>query len=115
MTFPDEILDDVIELTKVCVKTSAKALKAINELDELLETAFGKRERKVVSNIIKQINSLESKSDTAQHTIRAKLFPLESSLPPIDVVFYYRAIEWLGELADSAQKVGSRLEILLAK
>lgn len=115
MTLPNEIFDDVIKLTNVCIRTSATALKAVNELDELLETAFGKRERNVVGSIIKDINRLESESDTIQHDIRTKLFPLESQLPPVDVIFYYRAVEWLGELADAAQKVGSRLEILLAK
>jgi predicted phosphate transport protein (TIGR00153 family) len=115
MTLPSEIFEDIIELTNVCIKTSAAALKAINELDELLETAFGKRERKVVGSIISDINELESESDKIQHVIRTKLFPLEAGLPPVDVIFYYRAVEWLGELADSAQKVGSRLEVLLAK
>jgi predicted phosphate transport protein (TIGR00153 family) len=115
MTLPNEIFNDMIKLTDVCIQTSATALKAVNELDELLETAFGNRERKVVSSIIKDINRLESKSDKIQHVIRAKLFPLEASLPPVDVMFYYRAVDWLGELADSAQKVGSRLEVLLAK
>ncbi len=115
MTMPDEISDDMIELTDVCIQTSATALKAVNELDEVLETAFGNRERKVVSSIISDINDLESKSDKIQHVIRAKLFPLEAGLPPVDVMFYYRAVEWLGELADAAQKVGSRLEVLLAK
>ena len=115
MTLPDEIFEDIIELTDVCIKTSAMALKAINELDELLETAFSTREQKVVNHIISAINDLESESDKIQHKIRAKLFPLESSLPPVDVMFYYRAVEWLGELADAAQKVGSRLEVLLAK
>ncbi len=57
MTLPNEIFDDMIELTDVCIKTSATALKAVNELDELLETAFGNRERKVVSSIIKDINT----------------------------------------------------------
>ncbi|MDC9714767.1 MAG: TIGR00153 family protein [Gammaproteobacteria bacterium] len=115
MTLPDEIFEDVIELTNVCIKTSAAALKAVNELDELLETAFGNRERKVVNSIIEDVNELESQSDKIQHQIRAKLFPLEKDLPPVDVMFYYRAVEWLGELADAAQKVGSRLEVLLAK
>ncbi len=58
MTMPDEIFDDVIELTKVCIKTSPMALKAVNELDELLETAFGSRERKDVGSIIKDVNEL---------------------------------------------------------
>lgn len=115
MSLPDTIFDDVVELTKVCIESSAMALKAINELDELLETAFSTREQKVVNHIIASINNLESESDKIQHKIRAQLFPLEASLPPVDVMFYYRAIEWLGELADAAQKVGSRLEVLLAK
>jgi predicted phosphate transport protein (TIGR00153 family) len=115
MTMPDEISDDMIDLTEVCIKTSATALKAVNELDELLETAFGNRNRKIVGSIISDINRLESESDKIQHIIRTKLFPLEASLPAVDVMFYYRAVEWLGELADAAQKVGSRLEILLAK
>lgn len=115
MILPNEISDDVIELTDVCIKISATALKAVNELDELLETAFGNRERKVVNSIIEDINSLESRSDKIQHEIRTKLFPLEQNFPPVDVMFYYRAVEWLGKLADVAQKVGSRLEVLLAK
>lgn len=115
MTLPNEIFKDITQLTKVCIKTSAKALEAINELDELLETAFSSRERKVVGSIINDVNQLESESDKIQHTIRTKLFPLEADLPPVDVMFYYRAVEWLGELADAAQKVGSRLEVLLAK
>ena len=115
MTLPNEIFHDMIHLTNICIKTSATALKAVNELDELLETAFGNRERKVVGSIISDINALESESDKIQHVIRSKLYPLEASLPPVDVIFYYRAVEWLGELADSAQKVGSRLEVLLAK
>ncbi len=115
MTLPKAISVDVIELTDVCIQTSAAALKAVNELDELMETAFGNRERKVVSSIIDDVNELESKSDKIQHEIRTKLFPIEKDYLPVDVMFYYRAIEWLGELADSAQKVGSRLEVLLAK
>ena len=115
MTLPDAISADVIELTDVCIATAKAALKAVNELDELVETAFGNRERKVVSSIIDDVNELESKSDKIQYEIRAKLFPLEQDLPPVDVMFYYRAVEWLGKLADAAQKVGSRLEVLLAK
>jgi predicted phosphate transport protein (TIGR00153 family) len=88
---------------------------AINELDELLETAFSSRQRKIVNKMIKQVNDLEHDTDVAQEKIRNKLFLVESSLPPVDVMFYYRAIEWLGETADAAQKVGSRFEVMLTK
>ena len=115
MVFPKEFADDFIELSKLCIKTSEAALVAINELDELLETAFSSRERKIVDKMIKKVNELEYQTDVAQEVIRNKLFLLESSLRPIDVMFYYRAIEWLGETADAAQKVGSRFEVMLTK
>ena len=115
MVFPEEIADDFIKLAGLCIKTSAAALEAINELDELLETAFSSRERKRVAKMIKTVNELEHESDDAQDNIRNKLFALESDLPPVDVMFYYRAIEWLGETADAAQKVGSRFEVMLTK
>lgn len=115
MVFPAEIAPGFLDLVAVCINTSDAALEAINELDELLETAFGSRERKKVDIIVSKINALEHDSDTAQHLVRTQLFALEATLPPVDVMFYYRAIEWLGETADAAQKVGSRLEIMLAK
>jgi hypothetical protein len=115
MVFPKEFAEDFINLTGLCIKTSAAALVAINELDELLETAFSSRERKIVDQMIRKINELEHDTDIAQNEIREKLFALESNLPPVDVMFYYRAIEWLGETADAAQKVGSRFEVMLTK
>ena len=115
MVFPKEFAEDFINLTGLCIKTSAAALVAINELDELLETAFSSRKRKIVDQMIKKINELEHDTDIAQNEIREKLFALESNLPPVDVMFYYRAIEWLGETADAAQKVGSRFEVMLTK
>ena len=115
MVFPKEFAEDFIKLTGLCIKTSAAALVAINELDELLETAFSSRQRKLVDQMIKKINELEHDTDIAQSEIREKLFALESSLAPVDVMFYYRAIEWLGETADAAQKVGSRFEVMLTK
>tara|TARA_B100001964_G_C14204284_1_gene587339 strand:- start:858 stop:1538 length:681 start_codon:yes stop_codon:yes gene_type:complete len=115
MSFPKEFADDFLKLTKLCIQTSAAALVAINELDELLETAFSSRERKIVDTMIQQVNDLEHETDVVQDEIRNKLFLVESSLAPVDVMFYYRAIEWLGETADAAQKVGSRFEVMLTK
>ena len=115
MVFPQEFAEDFIKLADLCIKTSGSAMVAINELDELLETAFSSRERKIVSEMVKKINVLEHDTDVAQNDIRNKLFLLESNLPPVDVMFYYRAIEWLGETADAAQKVGSRFEVMLTK
>jgi uncharacterized protein len=115
MRFPDKLFPSVLELTATCIECCQQALKAIQELDELLEVGFTGREVKRVEAMLKELDKLERKTDKQQYNLRRKLFKLESELPPVDVMFYYRAMALLGTLADSAEKVGDRLQILLAK
>jgi predicted phosphate transport protein (TIGR00153 family) len=94
---------------------SKQAQKAINELDELVETGFGGREVKLVESMIKELDSIESDTDKIQVKVRAALFKKEKDLPPVDVMFMYRVIDWIGDLGDLSQRVGSRLELMLAR
>jgi len=92
-----------------------QALKAIEELDELLESGFSGRELDVVEQLLDELGELERKADSQEVEIRSQLFALESQLPPVDVMFMYKFIENIGELADRAQRVGDRLFVLLAR
>ena len=47
--------------------------------------------------------------------MRRNLYQLEKDLPPVDVIFLYKIIEWVGDIADRAERVGNRLEQLLAR
>ena len=115
MVFPESLIDPLREFFSISLKTSEQALKAINELDELLETGFGGKESTLVENLIEELDALENTSDQQQIAFRANLFQLEDSLPPVQVVFYYKVIDMLGDLADISQKIGSRLLLLLAR
>ena len=115
MRFPDKLFPAVIELAATCVACSGQALRAIQELDELLEVGFTGREVKRVETMLKELDKLERRTDKQQYNLRRKLFKLESELPPVDVMFYYRATALLGTLADCAENVGDRLQVLLAK
>jgi predicted phosphate transport protein (TIGR00153 family) len=115
MRFPDPLLPAVLELTGTCVECCQKALCAIQELDELLEVGFSGREVTRVEAMLKELDKLERRTDKLAVSLRARLFKLESELPPVDVMFYYRVLALLGTLADSAETVGDRLQILLAK
>ena len=97
------------------IDASAQARKAINELDELVETGFKGREVNLVEKMIKKLDKIEGDTDKIQVKIRAELFKREATLPPIEVMFLYKIIEWIGDLADIAQRVGSRLELMLAR
>ena len=114
MVIPEKMAPIMSEYVKEAVATAAQALKAIQEMDELLETGFRGREVKVVEELIKELDRLENKNDKLQVKVRAMLFKLEKDMPPVDVMFLYKIIDWVGELADRAQKVGSRLERLIA-
>ncbi len=112
---PEELVESVRDYYQINLNTSEQALKAINELDGLLETGFRGREANLVEELLEELDELEHQSDVGQVKLRAKLFQMEDSLPPVNVIFLYRVIDRLGELADISQKVGGRLLLLIAK
>ena len=112
---PEELIECVRDYYQKNLNTSMQALKAINELDELLETGFRGSEATLVEGLVVELDELEHQSDVSQVKLRGMLFQIEDSLPPVDVMFLYKIIDRLGELADVSQKVGSRLLLLIAK
>ncbi|MEH6625772.1 MAG: TIGR00153 family protein [Motiliproteus sp.] len=115
MEIPAQLATPMIEYLKSSLAVTAQAVAALNELDELVATGFRGREADVVTEMINVLDELEHKTDLVERDIRLALFEVEKDLPPIDVMFLYKIIEWIGELADRAQQVGSRLQLLLAR
>jgi hypothetical protein len=115
MEFPESIGPLLKDFIQRSIDASAQAQKAINELDELVETGFRGTEVKLVESMIKTLDEIESDTDKIQVQVRAELFAIESHLNPVEVMFLYRIIDWIGDLGDLAQRVGSRLELMLAR
>ncbi len=115
MQMPESISTLFIAFVECSVNAAAQAKKAINELDELVETGFRGGEVKLVHDMIEELNNIEHQSDKFEQQIRHALFAIEKEYPPIDMMFLYRMIDWTGELADISQRVGSRLQLLLAR
>lgn len=114
MSIPTVMKDQMNEFVRASVAAAEQALTAINELDELLETGFSGRELTVVENMIKELDDLEEKADQLEIGVRTSLFALEAQLPPVDVMFLYNIIDWVGDIANRAHDVGGRLQLLLA-
>jgi hypothetical protein len=114
MEIPAELIDAVREDYQTNLSTSAQALKAIQELDELLEAGFRGKEANLVEELVIELDELEHQSDMSQVKLRSMLFQLEASLPPVNVMFLYKIIDMLGGISDISQKVGSRLLQLVA-
>lgn len=115
MKFPSPLNEAFIEYVTQSVETSKQALKTVNQLDELVETGFSGNEVDFVQTRIKELGQLESENDDLQIKVRGTLFEMEKDLNPVDVIFIYKIIDWTGDIADLAQRVGNRLQLMLAK
>lgn len=115
MRVPDELAQPMRDYLYTAVASVAQARKALEELEDLLESGFGRTVSDVMQNLIRELQALEHQTDDQQVAIRRQLFGLESQLPPVDVIFLYKIIDWIGELSDRAERVGSRLQILTAR
>ncbi|VAW80043.1 Phosphate transport regulator (distant homolog of PhoU) [hydrothermal vent metagenome] len=115
MVLPKIIHDDYLKYVERCVDACEQASLAINELDELVGTGFSGQEVKLVVKMISKLDSIESDTDNLQADIRHKIFAVEKEFDPIDVMFLYKIIDWTGDVADRAQRVGSRLQLMLAR
>jgi len=115
MTIPPSISETYMALLHRCIDATKQAQIAINELDELVVTGFRGDEAKRVKEMINKLHTIENETDQIQVRLRAELFKIEGDLPPVDVMFIYKIIEWTGDLADAAQSTGNRLQLMLAK
>lgn len=115
MVFPESFGPLLKEFVQRSIEASAQAQRAVNELDELVETGFRGKEVELVVDMIKTLDKIESDTDKIQVLVRNELFAIESELNPVEVMFLYRIIDWIGDLGDLSQRVGSRLELMLAR
>ncbi|MCX2981486.1 TIGR00153 family protein [Halieaceae bacterium IMCC14734] len=114
MRFPEEIAEDFIAYAKANIDTAKQAMKAVKRLDHVLELGFSKRELQSVEKEVAEIEHLEHLTDKLQIKLRAKLHTIEENLNAVDVMFLYRIIDSLAKISDHAEKVGSRLQIVVA-
>ncbi len=112
---PDSLSDQFVTLVNKSVSACDAADDAINELDELVETGFGVQVVELVEDMLTKLDTIESESDDALSDIQHALLRIEKQMDPIDAVFLYRLFEMVAQLADRAQRVGSRLQLMLAK
>lgn len=115
MQIPAKLTTLFMPFLQRTLDSAHQACKAINELDELLETGFRGNEVKIVEGMIVTLDEIEHDCDQKLAEIRRCIFELENDLPPLEIIFLYKLVQWIEDLADQAQMVGSRLQILIAR
>ena len=114
LQIPESIAERFLDFVDRNIDAAKQARKSVRELDELFTAGFRGAEVNLVSDLIEELDRIETDTDTKQAELRAALFGIEDSLKPVDAVFMYKVIELTGEIADMAERVGRRLELLLS-
>jgi len=115
MGFPEFLQEPMLALAGRCVDVCEMSAKIIEELDELLAMGFRGREASKVEEMVGELNRLEDETDDLGIELSRRLFQHEDDIKPVSVMMWYQLIQWVGDLADYAEKVGDRLRLLIAR
>ncbi len=114
MQLPAAIAEQFLDFVERNIDAAKQARKSVRELDELFTAGFRGAEVDLVAGLIEELDRIETDTDEKQAALRWALYEIEESLNPIEVMFLYKVIELVGEIADMAERVGRRLELLLS-
>ena len=114
MVIPEPIAEEFLEFVRRNVDAAKQARKSVRELDELFTSGFRGAEAALVESLLNELDEIETDTDDRQAALRWSLFEVEKAHDPVDVMFLYQVIELTGEIADMAERVGRRLELLLS-
>jgi len=112
LAFPKQLEKPLGKYIATVVDSAHAAVAVVSATRDLTRAAFGARQIKAISSRAVAVERLERKSDDLQSKLRAKLMAHEEKLSPIDAMFLYQLLLQLGEIADSAEKVAHRAQII---
>ena len=114
MQLPEDMHEPLLALSRCCVDVVGKAGQIIESLDELVEMGFRGKVAEKAEGLLADLNHAEDVTDELGITLVRKLFAHEEDMSPVSVMMWYQNIQWIGDLADHAEKVGNRLRLLIA-
>jgi len=112
---PEEIVANLREFVDSVIASVDALEKSYSEMDRLMETGFSDRERKIMLDLIKEVDHHEWKADELQLKMTRKLFEIEDKLDPMTIFFLMRIINEMDAVADYAEDSGDQLRTMIAK
>ncbi|UCF50370.1 MAG: TIGR00153 family protein [Thermoplasmatales archaeon] len=112
---PKSLQKIFIEHVKLVVKTVEAMEGAVNNLCDLVETSFVKREREQTKEFIYKVHEYEYKADEKKYEMTKEIYKLEKELTPMDVYHLLKIADWVDDIADHAENVADWLRAMIAK
>lgn len=112
---PKELQQLFIDHVKQVMETVCTMEKAVQNIRDLVDTGFVKREREQTKEYIHKVHDSEWKADQIRYKITRGIYKLEKKLDPMDVYHLIKIADWVDEIADHAENVADWLRSMIAK
>jgi predicted phosphate transport protein (TIGR00153 family) len=112
---PKNLQDEFIIHVDLVLKTVNKMEEAVENIKDLIETSFVKREREQTKEFIYEVHEFEREADNKKYDLTKEIYKLEKKLDPMDVYHLLKIIDWVDDIADHAENVADWLRSMIAK
>jgi len=114
MAFPNKLDKQLFNFIATVTEAAEKAVEVVAATRQLSRAAFGAQQAKAIVSKCIAVEKAERRSDKMQPKLRAKLRAQEENISPVDAIFLYQLLSQIGEIADHAEKVSHRAQIIAA-
>ena len=115
MDVPSKMQKPVMRLTNRVTDAVDGAHKIVKTFEDLVETGFKGPHMDKAQALVHEVVGIETDADTIGTEITHTLFAHAKEMDPVSVVFLYRLIGWIDDLADYSEKLAIRSRLLLAR
>lgn len=113
IVFPKDMHDEMIKFVQSSIAVCDEADHIVARLDSVMKSGFKGPDISEVERMADEIHDLEHQNDLLQVVLRKKLRAHEVSLSPVDTMFIYKILERIGNIADSAHRIGEKFTLML--
>ena len=111
----EPLREPLLDFAKRCVDACNQLAEIMEKLDELVETGFRGPESDIVVVMIRDLDRIETDTDSKGIDMLRKIFAHEGEIDPVSLMVWRRLIHWIGDLANYSEKVGNRLRLFVAR
>ncbi len=111
----EELIDPLKSLVRRVDRTVEQAVEVVDALEVLAEVGFSGKEAERVMEMLAELNRLEHKADIVQDELARQLFAIEDEIKPGSLMVWNMIFNEVGDMANSAEKMGNRLRLFLSE
>ena len=112
---PKELQPVFVDHAKLMMDTVGAMEVAVENIRDLVETSFVKREREQTKDLIRKVHENEWKADQKKYEMTQGIYRLEKKLEPMDVYHLLKIADWVDDIADDAENVADWLRAMIAR